>query len=120
MPGLTGGKMSSSDVNSYIALTDSTDIVKNKILKYAFSGGRDTVDEHRSKGGIPEIDVSFQYLTYFLDDDKKLKKIHDDYKSGKMLTGELKKITIDVLNKVLSEHQKRREKAKNQIDKFME
>jgi len=120
MPGLSGGKMSSSDSNSYIALTDSPDVVKNKILKYAFSGGRDTVEEHRSKGGVPEVDVSFQYLTYFLDDDKKLKQIHDDYKSGKMLTGELKKITIDMLNKFLSEHQKKRKKAKNQIDKFME
>jgi tryptophanyl-tRNA synthetase len=119
MPSLGGGKMSSSDVNSYIALTDSSDVVKNKILKYAFSGGRDTVEEHRKKGGVPEIDVSFQYLTYFLEDDKKLKQIHDDYKSGKMLTGELKQITIEILNKFLKEHQKNREKSKSQIDKFI-
>lgn len=120
MPGLAGGKMSSSDLNSYIALTDSPEVVKNKILKFAFSGGRDTVEEHRKKGGVPEIDVSFQYLTYFLEDDKKLKKIYDEYKSGKMLTGELKQIAIEILNKFLKEHQKNREKAKSQIDKFIE
>jgi tryptophanyl-tRNA synthetase len=120
MPGLAGGKMSSSDLNSYIALTDSAETVKNKILKFAFSGGRDTVEEHRNKGGVPEVDVSFQYLTYFLDDDKKLKQIHDDYKSGNMLTGELKQIAIEVINKFLKEHQKKMEKAKGQIDKFME
>jgi tryptophanyl-tRNA synthetase len=120
MPGLSGGKMSSSDPNSFIALTDSPEIVKNKILKYAFSGGRDTIEEHRKKGGVPEIDVSFQYLTYFLNDDKKLKQIHDDYKSGKLLTVELKKIKIYVINDFLKEHQKKREKAKKQIDKFIE
>ena len=46
------------------------------------------------------------------DDDKKLKKIHDDYKSGKMTTGELKKYTIDKINSFLAVHQKKREEAK--------
>ncbi len=114
-----GEKMSSSDPQTAIFTTDSPNDVKTKITKYAFSGGRETVEEHRKKGGNPDIDVSYQYLTYFLEDDKKLKKIHDDYKSGKMLTGELKQITIEVINEFLKEHQKRREKAKQQIEKFM-
>jgi tryptophanyl-tRNA synthetase len=120
MPGLSGGKMSSSDPNSFIALTDSPESVKTKINKYAFSGGQDTIEEHRKKGGVPEVDVSYQYLTYFIEDDKKIKKIHDEYKSGKMLTGELKKIAVDTITEFLKDHQKKREKAKDQIDKFIE
>ena len=58
-------------------------------------------------------------MTYFLEDSNKLKQIYEDYKSGKMLTGELKEITIEIINKFLKEHQARREKAKNIKEKFM-
>ncbi len=120
LPGLKeGGKMSSSDPDSTIYTTDSPKEVERKIKKYAFSGGQPTIEEHRKKGGNPDIDVSYQYLTFFLEDDKKLKQIHDDYKSGKMLTSELKQICIDTINKFLKEHQRKRELAKKQIEKFM-
>jgi tryptophanyl-tRNA synthetase len=120
MPGLGGGKMSSSDVNSFIALTDTPKEVETKIKRYAFSGGQNTVEEHRKKGGNPEIDVSYQYLKFFFEqDDEKLKKIHNDYKSGKMLTSELKGILIEKINAFLKEHQKKRESAKKQADKFL-
>jgi tryptophanyl-tRNA synthetase len=120
MPGLGGGKMSSSDPNSYIALTDTPEEAKRKINKYAFSGGQPTLEEHRKKGGNPDIDVSFQYLANFFEpDDKKLEKIYQDYKSGQLLTGELKQILIEKLQTFLKEHQKNREKAKKTIDKFL-
>jgi tryptophanyl-tRNA synthetase len=88
-------------------------------MKYAFSGGRDTVEEQRKHGADLDKDVSYQWLTFFEEDDKKLKKIHDDYKSGKMLTGEVKTILVDKLNEFLKRHQKGREKAKNKLEKFM-
>jgi len=123
LPGLRGmaedGKMSASDASGAIYTTDSPKDVENKIKKYAFSGGRDTLEEHRKLGGNPEIDVSYQWLTFFEEDDKKLKKIYDDYKSGKLLSGELKQILIDKLNKFLANHQKEREKAKKSFDKFV-
>jgi tryptophanyl-tRNA synthetase len=119
-PGLKGGKMSASDPTSYIALTDGPSEVKNKINKYAFSGGQSTIEEHRKKGGNPDIDVCYQYLRMFLEeDDKKLQEIYDDYKSGKMLTSELKKITLEKMNNFLANHQKEREKAKSMVDKFI-
>lgn len=110
LPSIKGGsKMSSSDENSYIAMTDSPAEVKKKINKYAFSGGQKTTDEHRKKGGNPDVDVSFQYLKMFFEpDDEKLKQIYDDYKSGKLLTGELKKYLIEKINDFLKEHQKKR------------
>ena len=120
VPGLGGGKMSSSDPTSFIALTDDEKTVKNKVNRYAFSGGRDTIEEHRRLGGVPEVDIAYQWLTFFEEDDIKLKSIYDDYKSGRMLSGELKQILIDNLNSFLSEHQKKREKAKPQIGKFVD
>ncbi len=118
-PGLSGGKMSSSDPNSYIALTDSKEEVERKIKKYAFSGGKDTLEEHRKKGGNPDIDVSFQYLRMFFEpDDKKLEKIYNDYKSGKMLTSELKQITIEKINSFLKIHQKKREQMRKYLQNF--
>jgi len=118
--GLKGGKMSSSDPYSYIALTDNPATVKTKIMKYAFSGGRETIAEHRKKGGVPEVDVSYQYLySQFEPDDKKIRQIYEDYKSGKLLTGELKQILIEKMESFLREHQKKRERAKKQVDKFL-
>ena len=122
LPSLEGaaekGKLSSSE-GVAIYTTDDEKTVKKKINKYAFSGGRDTIEEHRKKGGNPDIDVAYQWLVFFEQDDKKLKKIYKDYKSGKLLSGKLKQILIDKLNEILKEHQKNREKAKKQLDKFI-
>lgn len=41
-------------------------------MKYAFSGGRDTKEEHEKYGGDTEVDVSYQYLSFFLEDDDRL------------------------------------------------
>jgi len=119
MPGLNGGKMSGSNQNSFIAMTDSPSEVKNKINKYAFSGGKQTLDEHRKKGGDPDVDVSFQYLKMFFEpNDKKLMEIEKAYRSGKLTTGELKKYTIEKINSFLKEHQKRMKKSKSKVRKF--
>ncbi|MEK6855860.1 MAG: tryptophan--tRNA ligase [Nanoarchaeota archaeon] len=122
IPSLSGNsKMSSSDsTNDVIYLTDSPEEVKKKINKYAFSGGKDTLEEHRKLGGNPNIDVSFQYLRIMFEpDDKKLAQIEKDYKSGKLLSGELKSILIEKINAFLKEHQKAREKAKKELEKFI-
>ena len=115
-----GGKMSASDEKSTIYTTDSPEVVKKKINKYAFSGGQPDIDEHRKIGGNPDIDVSYQYLRIFFEqDDSKLKKIYDDYKSGKMLTGELKSILIEKINAFLSVHQEKREDARKNIGDYL-
>jgi tryptophanyl-tRNA synthetase len=121
-PGLAGiqkdGKLSSS-TGQAIYMTDDAKTVKKKINKYAFSGGQDTIEEHRKKGGNPEIDVAYQWLVFFEEDDEQLAKIYKDYKSGKLLSGELKAILIKKVNSYLSEHQKRRKNAHKLLDKFV-
>lgn len=114
-----GGKMSSSGgAETAIFLSDDEKTVKKKVNKYAFSGGKDTVEEHREKGGNPDIDVSFQWLSIlFEEDDKRLAQIEKDYKSGKMLSGEMKALLIEQINSFLAGHRERREKA--DVERFM-
>ncbi|MEK6951276.1 MAG: tryptophan--tRNA ligase [Nanoarchaeota archaeon] len=120
LPGLKGDKMSSSDPTSFIALTDSPEEAALKIKKYAFSGGQPTVEEHRRLGGDPEVDVAFQLLKYGLEpDDTQLQKIYNDYRAGKLLTGELKEYTIKKLTAFLRQHQEKRKKAEKMIQKFI-
>ena len=93
--GMTGGKMSSSQPETTIFLNDSMKSIEKKI-KASFSGGQSTIEEHRSKGGNPEIDVAYQYLRYFFEeDDNELNKIREEYISGELLTGEIKDICVD-------------------------
>lgn len=78
-PSLQGpqSKMSASIVESSILLTDTPNQIKNKINRYAFSGGGETIEEHRRLGGNPDVDVPYNYLKHFMDDDVKLKELHD-------------------------------------------
>lgn len=118
-PALQGpqSKMSASDPTSSIYLTDTLDQIKQKINKYAFSGGRDTKEEHRKYGGNTEVDVSYQYLTFFLEDDAKLADIKQRYESGDLLTGDLKKELIRILQNLVGEHQARRAKVTEDVVK---
>jgi tryptophanyl-tRNA synthetase len=121
IPPLTGmqGKMSSSQPETAIYLSDNQKIVRNKIMKYAFSGGQDTVEKHRKLGGNPEVDVSFQWLySLFEPDDGKIRAIEQDYRSGRMLSGELKEILVEKLNLFLEKHQEAVGKAKEAVGAF--
>ncbi|MDE1846220.1 MAG: tryptophan--tRNA ligase [Candidatus Micrarchaeota archaeon] len=122
LPPLSGtdGKMSSSMPESAIYLSDEPKTVKQKIMKYAFSGGQESIEMHRKLGGNPDIDVAFQWLKYFFEPDaKKLKRIEEEYRSGKLLTGELKTILVEKLNAFLEEHRERRTDAREMVTTFM-
>jgi tryptophanyl-tRNA synthetase len=64
------------------------------------------MEEHREKGGNPDVDVAYQYLQFFMEDDEvrggsdrmtvfnadinqELARLNADYRSGKLLTGEV-------------------------------
>jgi tryptophanyl-tRNA synthetase len=109
-PSLQGNnsKMSASNPNSSIYVSDSEDIIKNKIKKYAVSGAPKTLAEHREKGANLEIDIPFQYLQFFLEDENELERIKVEYSSGRILTSEVKEILCNVLIKLVKDHQERR------------
>lgn len=119
IPALQGAttKMSGSIQTSSIFLTDTPKQIKTKINKYAFSGGKASVEEHREKGGDYTVDVAYKYLTFFLEDDAELEQIRQDYSSGKLLTGELKQKTIKVIQDIVKEHQERRKLVTDEVVK---
>lgn len=115
-----GGKMSASNPNSAIYMSDTPKDIKNKINKHAFSGGQETLELHREKGGNPDIDVPYQYLTYFEDNDEKIAKFAAEYRKGVMLTGEMKKECINMMTEYVKKFQEARAKVTDEIlEEFM-
>jgi len=121
VPGLSGPKMSASNANTVIFLNDDMKSVKKKLMA-AVSGGQDTVEEQRAKGAQNlEKDTAYQYLRFFMDDDKKLEQIRKDYTSGKMLSGDVKKELCNVLIPMLEAFQKRRSQITDEdVREFMQ
>lgn len=113
LPALQGAqtKMAASDPNSCICISDTPKQIKNKINKYAFSGGQDSIEKHRELGGNCEVDTSFQFLKYFLESDEELEEIRQKYTSGEMLSGELKAKAIEVVSAVVADMQARRKEV---------
>jgi tryptophanyl-tRNA synthetase len=87
-----GSKMSASIDSSALFMNDTPKKIKDKVNKYAFSGGQVSVEEQRRLGGNPDVDVSYQYLNFFMDDDAELKKIGEQYRKGELLTGEVSRL----------------------------
>jgi len=105
------GKMSSSDENSAVFLTDSSKDIERKIKQKAFSGGQDTKELQKEHGANLEVDVSYQWLRFFMEDDAELERIGKEYSSGTgehWSTGTVKAKLVSVLKEIVGEHQKRR------------
>jgi tryptophanyl-tRNA synthetase len=120
---LTGvrSKMSSSNPMSTIFLTDNEKLIREKIMKHAFSGSRGdgTLESHKKLGGDPEEDISFQYLRYFYEDDVKLEEIRTQFSSGAMTCSTIKGIMADMLVCLITEHQRRRANVtQKDVDEF--
>jgi tryptophanyl-tRNA synthetase len=118
LPPLTGiqAKMSSSKPETAIYLNDDDKTVRTKIFRHAFSGGQSSTEEHRKLGGNPDVDVPFQWLYMFFEpNDKRIEEIRAAYRSGQMLTGNLKNILVEKVTKFLGEHRERREEAKARV-----
>lgn len=112
--------MSASIETSAVFLKDEMNRIKTKINKYAFSGGQATEEEQRQKGGDPTVDVAYQWLTFFLEDDAELERIRVAYQKGELLTGELKAICIAEVQKYVKAYQERRAKITDEmIEHFM-
>lgn len=120
MRGLQGGKMSSSQEKSYIALTDSVADAKAKI-DAAKTGGRQSIEEHREKGANIAEDMVFELLAFHLiDDDDELERIREEYAAGEMTSGEIKQIAKERIEDLLVEHQRRREEAVEIVDQYID
>ncbi|CAH1760599.1 17744_t:CDS:2 [Entrophospora sp. SA101] len=108
-------KMSASVDNSAIFMTDTRDKIQTKINKYAFSGGGDTLELHKLHGGNPDIDVAYQYLRVFLNNDEELDNLYKTYKSGELMTNELKAVCIKVIQEFVGDFQKRKSEISDEL-----
>ncbi len=110
LPSLTGpGKMSASGERPSIDLDASREEVFETIRTHAYSGGRTSVAEHREHGGDPEVDVAYQYLYYFFeDDDERVRDLARRYREGDLLSGEMKELAAERIADFLEAHQRRR------------
>jgi tryptophanyl-tRNA synthetase len=112
-------KMSTTGSSVTIFLTDTEKKIRKKINKYGFSGGKETLEEHRRVGGNLNVDVAYQYLIYFEPNDDVLNKIAKEYSSGHLLSGQIKKMAADAITKSVLEHQRKRAiVTKDVIDSF--
>jgi len=111
LPSLSGpGKMSSSGDDPTIDLSDDRETIREKIDRYAYSGGRESLDAHREHGGDPEVDVAYRYLhAFFEDDDETVERLAREYRRGELLSGDLKARAADRIADFLEAHQRRRE-----------
>lgn len=107
-------KMSSTGGQPVIFMTDDIKSINKKIMS-AFSGGQDTRELQELLGANLEVDVAYQYLIYFLGDDAQLKDIAEQYKTGKMLSGQVKKILSNIICDIVKNHQAVRSKITNDV-----
>lgn len=105
-PALQGAKskMSASDFNSAIFLTDTQDEIAMKINEHTFS----------VEGDI-EVDVPYKLLTFFLEDDAELERLRVAYSSGQMSSTEIRKIAINCLQPIVGQHQERRKFVTDEV-----
>ncbi|WP_049892546.1 tryptophan--tRNA ligase [Natronococcus jeotgali] len=110
LPSLEGpGKMSTSSDAPSILLSDDRETVIDKIRTHAYSGGQTSIEEHRSKGGNPEVDVPYLFLYYFFEEsDERVERLAEEYRKGTLLSGEIKELAAERIADFLENHQERR------------
>ncbi len=118
MTGLQGGKMSSSIPDSIISLTEEPKKAAGKIMR-AKTGGRVTLDEQKKHGGVPDECTVFELMLYHLiEDDEEVLDIKRECKNGKLMCGVCKKKAAALMEEFLTDHQKKREAARDILNEF--
>jgi len=118
--GLDGAKMSSSRPDYTIFLTDPPETARKKLMR-ALTGGRATVEEQRRLGAEPEKCTVYDFYVYQLvASDEELARIRDDCRSGRLLCGYCKRDAWSMLERFLEEHQRKLEKARDVVEKYVE
>lgn len=118
LPGLSGGKMSSTG-QAAIYTTDSDADVRKKIMN-AFTGGRASVEEQRRLGANPDICPVFHHYEFLMEeDDSRLGRIYADCKSGALLCGECKLNLFSRVQRFMARHRAAREKAREVVEEFV-
>jgi len=117
--GLTGDKMSSSKPKTAIFLSDSPEIAEKKV-KTAKTGGRESLEDQKKLGGMPEVCVVYEMLLYHLvKSDQKLEKIFNNCKNGTMMCGECKIQASTMMKNFFEKLSKKRTDAEGEARKIL-
>ena len=117
IPPLTGedGKMSSSKAAATLFLTDDRETLVKKVLTLCQSGADPDPEIHKQKGGNCDMDMAYQYLRYFEEDDAKLEEIKKNFTEGKLSAEGIKRILAEKLWEIVSKIQENRSKITDEI-----
>ena len=104
LPSLKGGdgKMSASISSSAIYLADDEDAIREKIRE-AFPAGQNSMD------------VAFDWLRFFLEDDEELAAVHAKHQAHQLLNIELRDILTEAILKVVRKFKASREGISNEV-----
>lgn len=119
VPGLgRGGKMSASMPETSIFTVDPPELAEKKVLG-AFTGGRATIEEQKRLGANPDICSVFAYDYFLFMNDKELEDLRFNCMAGNIMCGECKQTLAERVKRFLTEHQEKREKAKDRFEEYL-
>ena len=89
-------------------------------VRAAFTGGRDTVEEQRRRGGRADICPVYDlYRFHFAKDDEHVGRVHDECTKGIRLCGECKQEVIGLMKDFITEHHEKREKLMGEAKELL-
>lgn len=116
MPGLQGGKMSSSIPESLFGFYEPASAIKKKIMN-ALTGGRATQEEQRRMGGEPDrCPIYLLNLFHMVEDDHTLTEIRTHCVGGDLLCGTCKRQTLERVMAFLSGFRERMDAVADDIE----
>jgi tryptophanyl-tRNA synthetase len=115
MPGLNGGKMSSSIPESIISFYEPEAMMRKKVMS-GITGGRMTLEEQKRLGGEPDTcSLYLLNLFHMVTDDTDLAEIRRKCLSGEILCGQCKKDTAERVVAFLKDFKEKMDAAADNI-----
>ncbi len=116
MPGLTGGKMSSSIPESIISFYEPEATIRKKVMS-GITGGRMTMDEQKRCGGEPDkCSLYLLNLFHMVTEDAELAEIRRKCVSGEIMCGTCKKETAERVAAFLKDFKEKMDAAADKIE----
>jgi tryptophanyl-tRNA synthetase len=116
MPGLNGGKMSSSIPESIISFYEPEAMIRKKVMS-GITGGKMTQEEQKRLGGEPDkCSLYLLNLFHMVSDDAELAEIRRKCVSGEIMCGHCKKETAERVVAFLKDFKEKMDAAAEKIE----
>ena len=116
MPGLTGGKMSSSIPESIISFYEPEATIRKKVMS-GITGGKMTREEQKRLGGEPDkCSLYLLNLFHMVSNDAELAEIRRKCVSGEIMCGQCKKETAERVVAFLKDFREKMDAAAEKIE----